>query len=164
MPQITDTLYNFVGNWKSQAHCHLRIYGGDPDRPTVVIVTELESNPGTSITNAAEILAAQVVRDHDLDSDTLIWVEHYPDRAFVRGRPGLEERFDLVTFQRARPDHFQKPEWQPIPRPPSSGSSASLWSPSAPEPSRDHSPSGRRSSGYSGRRSGPCGAHRPGGR
>lgn len=114
MRLITDTRYDYPGYHSSQAHCRLRIYGGDPDRPAVVLATEAEDNPGTSITNAAESLATKVCRDSGLDPDTILWVEQYRDRAYFGGRPQFKERFDLVSFDRAPDGSFRHPEWRPL--------------------------------------------------
>lgn len=114
MRLLTDTRYDYPGYHGSKAHCQLRIYGGDPDRPTIVIVTEAHDNAGTSITNAAESLATRVCRDFGLDPDTLLWIEHYRDRACFGGRPQFKERFDLVSFDRAPDGSFRHPEWRPL--------------------------------------------------
>lgn len=116
MRLLTYTRYEFTGYHGSKAHCRLRIYGGDPDRPSVVIATEAEDNPGTSITNAAESLATRVCQDFRLDPDTVLWVEHYRDRAFFGGRPQFQERFDLVSFDRSPDGSFRHPGWRPLAR------------------------------------------------
>lgn len=117
MRLLTDIRYDYPGYHGSQAHCRLRIYGGDPDRPTVVLATEAEDNAGTSITNAAETLATRVCRDFRLDPDTILWVEHYRDRAFIGGRPQFKERYDLVSFDRAPDGSFRHPEWRSLTKP-----------------------------------------------
>lgn len=62
----------------------------------VVIATELDDNPGPSITNNAEGVHANI---------ELVWrdalvIEHYPPRS---GRYSWDETFDLVTIRDGRP-------------------------------------------------------------
>jgi hypothetical protein len=77
MRQTFDGIHHYAGYHGSRAHCRLRIYA-DPDRPTVVIATEAPDNAGTSITHAAETLAAGVCLHYGIAPDTLLWVERYP--------------------------------------------------------------------------------------
>ena len=55
--------------------------------------TELFTNEGSSITYAAEQLAAEVIRYHRL-SAPVVWIEHHPPTA----TGGFTEIFDLVAF------------------------------------------------------------------
>src|SRR4051794_37814330 len=115
MRQLVDTTYPFEGYFGCPSLCRLRIYA-DPHPPTVVVATECPDNPGTSVTDAAERLAARVVRQFGLDPDCLLWIEHHPDRAHYGGRPQFPERFDRVEFRRGRDGSFRKPRWSPIAR------------------------------------------------
>jgi hypothetical protein len=74
--------------------CRIRIYLPEEaqDAP-VVICSELPNNGGTSITYAAEQLAAEVIRSHKLPTP-LVWVEHWPEES----TDGGEETFELVPF------------------------------------------------------------------
>jgi hypothetical protein len=75
------------------AHCRVRIYLPDALRDApVVICSELPNNPGGSITNSAEVIAAGVVRANELPTP-LVWIEHWPEES----REG-EESFELVVF------------------------------------------------------------------
>lgn len=77
MNMTLDTRHHFRGLHGSPSHCRLRIYegsgscepsdrneaeGGRSDSPPVAVVTECPDNPGTSVTNFAEGLAAAVWR------------------------------------------------------------------------------------------------------
>jgi hypothetical protein len=75
--------------------CRVRIFlPEEPDRDApVVVCTELPSNPGQSVTNAAEQIAAEVIRAHLLPTP-LVWIEHYPPESTNRET----ETFDLVIF------------------------------------------------------------------
>jgi hypothetical protein len=59
----------------------------------VVICSELPNNPGGSITNSAETIAAGVIRANELPTP-LVWIEHWPEEATNGG----EETFELVAF------------------------------------------------------------------
>jgi hypothetical protein len=58
----------------------------------VVICSELPNNPGGSITNSAEVIAAGVVRANELPTP-LVWIEHWPEES-TEG----QESFELVVF------------------------------------------------------------------
>jgi hypothetical protein len=76
--------------------CRVRIYLPDESErdASVVICSELSNNPGLSITDAAQTIAAEVIRGHRLPTP-LVWIEHYPAES---RRPGAEETFDLAIF------------------------------------------------------------------
>ncbi len=59
----------------------------------VVICSELPNNPGDSITNSAETIAAGVIRANELPTP-LVWIEHWPEESTEGG----EETFELVVF------------------------------------------------------------------
>jgi hypothetical protein len=74
--------------------CRVRVYLPDEDQDApVVICSELPTNDGTSITYAAEQLAAEVIRYHSL-TPPLVWIEHHPPIT----TDGDTETFDLVAF------------------------------------------------------------------
>jgi hypothetical protein len=84
--------------------CRVRIYRPDlpvegsvrfPRDEAVVICTELEDNPGMSITNSAERIAGEVISFHRLPTP-LIWVEQHEDR----------HTFDLLTFESYEVEHL----------------------------------------------------------
>lgn len=57
-----DFTYNFGGFGGYPSRCHIRVLD-EPDKPLVVICSQLAKRPGTSVTNAAEIIA-QSVQDY----------------------------------------------------------------------------------------------------
>lgn len=75
--------FDFTDNLGRRAQTSLAICG------KVVIATELNDNPGASITNAAEQLWAQVREEL---GDEIIAIEHYPNSR------GFPEDWDLVTI------------------------------------------------------------------
>jgi len=71
----------------------VRIYLPDDVRDApVMICSELPNNPGGSITNSAEVIAAGVIRANELPTP-LIWIEHRPEESTNGGK----ETFDLVV-------------------------------------------------------------------
>ena|SRR3712207_5941364 len=74
--------------------CRVRVYlsAEEIDAP-VLICSELPTNEGSSITYAAEQLAAEVIRYHRLPAP-VVWVEHHPPIT----TDGETETFDLVDF------------------------------------------------------------------
>jgi hypothetical protein len=74
--------------------CRVRIYlPNDMRDAPVVICSELPNNPGGSITNSAEVIAAGVIRANKLPTP-LVWIEHWPKEAM----DGEEETFGVVVF------------------------------------------------------------------
>ncbi len=70
----------------------------------IVVMTEAADNPGTSVTNAAEIIATMFCERYGLNPRQVIFIEHYPDSR-TQARDGsrrrdmmFEEHFDRVTF------------------------------------------------------------------
>ena len=57
-----------------------------------MICSEVANNPGGSITNSAEVLAAGVIRANELPT-LLVWIEHWPEES-AEG----QETFYLLVF------------------------------------------------------------------
>jgi hypothetical protein len=75
------------------ARCRVRIYLPDDTRDApVVICSELPNNPGGSITNSAEVIAAGVIQANELPTP-LVWIEHWPEESADE-----QEIFELVIF------------------------------------------------------------------
>ena len=76
------------------ARCRVRIHLLDDMRDApVVICSELPNNPGGSITNFSEVVAAGVIQNNKLPTP-LVWIEHRPEESTNGG----EETFELVAF------------------------------------------------------------------
>jgi hypothetical protein len=72
----------------------VRIYLPEEDQDApLVIYSELPTNDGCSVTNAAEQLAAEVIRYYKLPAP-VVWIEHHPPET----TGGSTETFDLVAF------------------------------------------------------------------
>jgi hypothetical protein len=89
----SDYIHPFKDAGGRLSHCRIRIYLPDDvlDAP-VIVCSELPNNPGGSITNSAETIAAGVIRANELLTP-LVWVEHWPEES-TEG----QESFELVVF------------------------------------------------------------------
>lgn len=113
----------------SRSKCRVRIY--EPDDPLrdahVIIVSELADNPGTSVTNAAAEVAAEVVslfRLGSSDGPHPVFIEHHENGA--RGTAEDPHTFDLVAFSDYRMHKTTRggatrrvigePSWKPLDR------------------------------------------------
>lgn len=111
--QTHDYRHFYRGLHGSPSVCRIRVYRGSGDA-TLVIASELPDNPGTSITNVAEMLATEMEWRHCPDpGDRMIWIEHYPVREALRGMRA-DEHFALVTFLRGDDGQLHSPRWQHI--------------------------------------------------
>jgi hypothetical protein len=89
----SDYIHPYKDAEGRSAHCRVQIYLPDDTRDApVVICSELPNNPGGSITNSAEAIAAGVIRANELPTP-LVWIEHWPEES-AEG----QESFDLVVF------------------------------------------------------------------
>ena len=93
----TDLVWAGLHNTQD-ARVHVAVYDDVkfPGR-SVVILTEPNDNPGTSVTNGIEMIVQQVVQEYNLNPYNLTIIEHYPPRQ-GRGIFG-NETFDVVTFE-----------------------------------------------------------------
>ena len=61
--------------------CRVHIYLPEEARDTLMVIcSELPHNPGGSVTNSAEVIAAEVIRSHELPTP-LVWIEHWPEES-----------------------------------------------------------------------------------
>jgi hypothetical protein len=89
----SDYIHPYKDAGGRPAHCRVRIYlPDDPGDALVVICSELPNNPGGSITNSADVIAAGVIRAHELPTP-LVWIEHWPKESADE-----QETFELVVF------------------------------------------------------------------
>src|SRR5215210_3990546 len=94
MHLASDYIHPYKDAGGRPARCRARIYIPDDMRDApVVIWSELPNNPGGSITNSAEAIAAGVIRANELPTP-LVWIEHRPEES----TDGGGETFDLVVF------------------------------------------------------------------
>lgn len=123
MQLASDYIHPYKDTGGRPAHCRVRIYlPNDMHDAPIVICSELPNNPGGSITDSAETIAAGVIRANELPTP-LVWIEHWPKESTDRGA----DTFDLVVFSsykviarapylgetRAR---IGEPTWKPLDR------------------------------------------------
>jgi hypothetical protein len=93
MHLTSDYIHPYKDAGGRPAYCRVRIYLPDDDLDAAVVVcSELPNNPGGSITNSAETIAAGVIQANELPTP-LVWIEHWPEES-TEG----QETFDLVVF------------------------------------------------------------------
>lgn len=106
-----DLPFRYWGFRNTPSHCRIRVF--EPNgQPLVVLATELPDNPGTSITNFAEQLATQIGELLAAPLETLVWIEHYPERG---AKPHERESFALVSFTRTALG-LSTPRWRHLDR------------------------------------------------
>jgi hypothetical protein len=94
MHLASDYIHPYKDAGGSAARCRVRIYLPDNVRDApVVICSELPNNPGGSITNSEEAIAAGVIQANKLPA-SLVWIEHRPEESTNGG----EGAFELVVF------------------------------------------------------------------
>ncbi len=94
------------------AVCHLRIIQNKT--ATIVIATELATNPGMSITNAAEVLASKIVKQFHLNPKTTRFIEHYGKESYDHdaGRKRADTYDEVMfTWNGTGATH---PVWKPV--------------------------------------------------
>lgn len=90
-----DELLRYQGPRGSlEGECRMRAYR--TNLGLVVLLSELASNPGPSVTNAGSAVIAAAVRALDADPESTIFLEHYGDCSYETGRGGVD------TFTRLR--------------------------------------------------------------
>lgn len=98
--------------------CGVDVY--QTDAGMIVMLTELEDNPGTSIKDLFEVIATELVKGllnrHLVSTpETVRWVDHHPggdhrrDRINILGAASFDE-----VFMRWSRDHYYAPEWVPL--------------------------------------------------
>ena len=93
--------------------CHLAFHALRDDR-VAVICTELEDNPGNSITSCAAELAAAVCSDRKINPARLVWIEHNAARGTGEAHlPATWERVTFVVLQDpSGPPRISEPSWR----------------------------------------------------
>ena len=83
MPKTHDYQYAFRGTWdkEPEGRCRVRILQAD-GTPPLLVLTELNANPSTSVTNMIEVLAAELIAKHfptrfeAVGEDPITLIEH----------------------------------------------------------------------------------------
>jgi hypothetical protein len=94
MHLASDYIHPYKDAGGRPARCRVRIYLPDDMRDApVVVCSEVPNNPGGSITNSAETIAAGVILANELPTP-LVWIEQWPKESTTDGK----ETFELVVF------------------------------------------------------------------
>ena len=114
-------IYHYEGFNKRPAKCGLEFI--KEEGRVTVIMTELDDNPGTSVTNMVELLATKIYNEHLKDNyaiDQVQWIEHYPERSHMPGKNMIEETWDEVKMKWDG-KKFEHPKWKHLKEHPSLG-------------------------------------------
>lgn len=106
-----DDRYRFRGIWDQDPEgvCRVRILQRQEGAQPVMILSELDENGSTSVTNLIEVLAAELIARHfphrfeAVADDPVLLIEHYPPRAEPRRGASGRPEYDRVTFGAWRP-------------------------------------------------------------
>lgn len=106
-------IFHYKGFHGCDSKCGLEIKSNGTK--VTVILTELDDNSGTSVTNMVEQIATMVYRKYfaGVPAESIIWIEHYPPdpkSTITRHREGT---FDKVILQ-WNGKRFSKPNWIPM--------------------------------------------------
>lgn len=105
-----DDVFDFAGIWEIPSRCGLKI--NKKEDKTIVIVSELyQENPGTSVTQAAALLAKQICDYFSIVPDDMIYIEHNP--SMNSKLSFYEEEFFLVQFE-INNGNFANPKYQKL--------------------------------------------------
>jgi hypothetical protein len=90
MHLASDYIHPYRSAGGRRARCRVGIYLPEDARDSpIVICSELPNNPGGSITNSAEVIAAEVIRSNRLPTPPLVWIEHWPEETTEKERRPL---------------------------------------------------------------------------
>ncbi len=97
--QLTqEVLLPYQGFHGTYGLCHVRVYE-EPGRLPIVIAGALDDGPGTSITNAIEMVAAAIQASIFADGREFELIEHYP-----RSLGDRQPTFSRVRFEHRKID------------------------------------------------------------
>jgi len=104
LPKTADFHYAYRGYYDEGGLCRVRLFRAET-RPPVVVVSQLEENRNTSVTNMAEYLAAEIGAKHFPERfearDPFVFIEHY--RHPEEKDPTLREIWSKVRFDSYTP-------------------------------------------------------------
>ncbi len=84
-----DELLRYKGRGAAlEGECRMRSYR--TNLGLVVLLDELATNPGPSVTNAGTAVIAAAARALGVVPEDTIWLEHYGDFSYEAGRGGVE--------------------------------------------------------------------------
>jgi hypothetical protein len=130
MRKTADYLHQFRGMWdrEPEAVCWVRVFAEEGQTP-VIVMSEHPANPSTSVTNMAELLAAELIQQHfpgrfDFVPPAIL-LEHYPTEYHHSGRVARKATWDRLSFHSWAPRRvwlggrerlaFGEPHWESVP-------------------------------------------------
>ena len=104
MPLVHDELLTFPGFGGTPSRCRVRLFlppAEAQESGYIALLTDDAQAEGTSITNAAETIAATVCRRFNIPPERAVWIEHYDFRHLPAGQDGSghTETFARVSFR-----------------------------------------------------------------
>ncbi len=104
LPKTADFQYPYRGYWDDGGICRVRLFER-ATLPPVIVVSQLEENRNTSITNMTEYIAAEIGAKHFParfeHPEPFVWIEHY--RHPKERDPVLRETWSRVRFDTYTP-------------------------------------------------------------
>lgn len=108
MKQLHDYFYRFPnGRLGVPGRCRVRVYKRKNGTHTVLL-TELNSNTGESITSACERIATDLAAAKRLNPKTTRWIQHDPPQ------DDLSQVFDELQFTWDSNQTAHDPQWQSL--------------------------------------------------
>ena len=108
MTLLYDYFYRFPHEQlRVPGRCRVRIYKRGNGTHTVLL-TELNSNSGESITSACDRIATDLTTAKELNPKTTRWIQHDPPH------DDLPHSFDELQFTWSSNNRARDPQWQPL--------------------------------------------------
>ena len=104
-------IFEYTDMNKRPAHCDIEKIGN------IIIMTELASNTGASVTNSCAYIAQQYAEQGNSSINDFIFIERYDNRSYESPQLYKEEKFPnytLVTFTGSDTAAI-RPHWQHLP-------------------------------------------------
>lgn len=103
--KINDFIYRYKTNLlvDKAGICRVRTFVNYADEKIYALLTELEENPSTSVTNAIETIADALIRAKKIPAEAIL-IDHYPKTRF-----SMAEDFQIVSFAADG-----RPSWSPL--------------------------------------------------
>jgi hypothetical protein len=114
MAKQIDEIADFKGLHNCDCRIQVQVFDDliFPGR-SIVIFTEPNDNPGTSVTNGIEMFVRDACSRYKLNPFNITIIEHYLNRQFASGGD-IAETFDVVTFGYVdTADMPRRPTWRP---------------------------------------------------
>ena len=104
--------YNGLGGQRST--CRVRLFNSEQTGQIVAVVTELPTNPGSSVTNSVENLATAITEQFEIEPERFLMVEHYP--AEQHAGSTFDASYSRVNLKHDARHGFIKasPAWTPL--------------------------------------------------